>query len=428
VTIQLLIIAALVLVNGFFVAAEFALISARETRLGETRLARLVARQREHLDEYLSACQQGITIASLALGALGEPTIAHLLEPTTESAFKAHTAATLATVLALLIMTALHITAGEQAPKSFAIGSAERVAMLCAGPLHVFYLVMRPLVLVLNKVSNGMVRLLGGTPASSHASQASLEELRQIIGSVAEHESLDRTERQMLDGLFTLDERTAADVMTPRHRVCSISPVQTVTEALETTRESGHSRFPVIDDEGNVSGIVMVRELMNAHMDGEGNRAVSSLARDILVAPRAQPLDVVLSRLQKERTSMCAVLDEYGQIDGVVTVEDVIEEVVGEIWDEDDLPTTIEQVDGGALLVEGDLSLTDLISQDIDLTDMAGNFDSVGGLIQNLLGAIAQAGDSVCAGEWNLQVVEVDGHRVSQVRIERCETQAEPAQ
>ena len=176
-------IALLVLINAFFVAAEFALVSVNPPLLADSGAGRRARAQTTRLDEYLAACQLGITIASLALGALGEPTIARLLEPALGRF--ADAGAIAATVLALLAMTALHITVGEQAPKSFAIGSAERVAAICAYPLEVFYRLLRPLVIVLNVASNGIVRLFGGTPASSHAQQASLEELRQVIGAVS---------------------------------------------------------------------------------------------------------------------------------------------------------------------------------------------------------------------------------------------------
>lgn len=427
---SLLAIAALVLLNGAFVAVEFALVSVKDARLGEGRAADLVRRQRDKLDEYLSACQLGITVASLALGALGEPTIAHILEPRLESAVAAHTAATLGTIIALLIMTALHITAGEQAPKSFAIGSAERVAKLFAYPLHIFYLILRPLVILLNKVSNGMVRMFGGTPASGHAGAASLDELRHMIGSVAVSENLDRTDQQMLAGLFTLDERTVSDVMTPKHRISSLTPGQTINEALECTRDSGHSRFPLIEDDSDeVLGIVLVREMVNAMLDGNGDTPVASIKRDIIVAPRNQPLDVALERMQRERASLCAVLDEYGQLDGVISIEDIMEEIVGEIWDEDDLPETIEHDGNGTWLVAGDTSVVDLQSQDIDLVEEAGEYDSVGGLVQNHLEEIACVGDAVETGGYRLEVIEVDGHRIAKVCIEKLKepTEAEAA-
>src|SRR5690349_6377118 len=195
-------IVVLVLVNAFFVAAEFALVSTHPARLADSPPGRRARAQVLKLDEYLAACQLGITIASPALGALGEPTIAHLLEPLLGRF--ADAGAIIATVIALLAMTALHITVGEQAPKSFAIGSAERVAALCAYPLEAFYRLLRPLVIVLNVASNGLVRALGGTPANSHAEQAGLEELRLVIGEVSMSSAeLSATDRKILAGVFT---------------------------------------------------------------------------------------------------------------------------------------------------------------------------------------------------------------------------------
>src|SRR5215208_555858 len=277
-TFLLFAIVALVLVNGFFVAAEFALVSVRRGQIsGGSVATRLARKQQEKLDEYLSACQLGITIASLALGALGEPTLAHLFEPLFHSVALAHAAAVGGSVLALLTMTALHITVGEQAPKSFAIGSAFEVARFCAIPLEVFHRCLRPLVVVLNSASNALVRLFGGTPASSHAQQASLEELRQLIGGLTEEGQLDRQDAQLLQGVFTLDERSAREVMTPRMRVTALREGQTAREALVETRASGHSRFPLLDRSGEqLLGAVYGRERTEALLADEDDRAVES--------------------------------------------------------------------------------------------------------------------------------------------------------
>jgi len=188
----LLAIVALLLMNAFFVAAEFSLVSARKGQLrGNSLATRLARRQQDKLDEYLSACQLGITIASLALGAVGEQTLAHLIEPVLHSVALAHVAGVIGSVLALLLLTALHITVGEQAPKSFAIGSAAAALRFCALPLELFQRLLRPVVLALNSASNAIVRAFGGTPASSHAQQASLEELRELIGGLTEEGDID---------------------------------------------------------------------------------------------------------------------------------------------------------------------------------------------------------------------------------------------
>ena len=408
-------IAILVLVNGFFVAAEFALVSARSGQLrGGSLTARTARRQHAKLDEYLSGCQLGITIASLALGAIGEPTLAHLFEPILESTALAHAAAAVASVLAILVMTSLHITVGEQAPKSFAIGSARTVAMFCALPLEIFYRCLRPLIVALNSASNAIVRLFGGTPASSHAQQASLEELRQLIGGLTEDGQLDRSEALILQGVFTLDERRAGDVMTPRTRVVALRAERSVRAALEDTRGSGHSRFPLLDHAGDLVGVVYGRELIEALLDGDAAQPIDTVRHEILIVPPTLPLDVLLNRMQAERASLCAVVDEYGQLVGVVSIEDILEEIVGEIWDEDDLTSGIRPLADGRIVCRGDTSLLDLEQYGVHASDDV-DAATIGGAIQESLGRLARPGDTVSLDGFSVRVLSTDGGRIKRV-------------
>jgi CBS domain containing-hemolysin-like protein len=389
-------ITALILINAFFVAAEFALVSLRRGQLKGTSLAaRLARRQFAKLDEYLAACQLGITIASLALGALGEPTIAHLVEPVLHSTPLSHVAAVLGSILALLIMTTLHITVGEQAPKSFAIGSAATAAKFCSLPLELFHRGLRPLVIVLNNASNAIVRLFGGTPASSHAQQASLEELRQLIGGLRKGGQIDHEEAQILTGALTLDERRARDVMTPRPRLVVVRQGQTVREALQATRDKGHSRFPLLDGEGNLTGVVFGRELTDALLDGEETRAVESLAHEMLIVPETLDLDVLLARMQERHVSISAVVDEYGVLDGVVTIEDIVEEIVGEIWDENDVGSGVRLLGDGRVVCRGDTTLLDLADYGIRLDPANAGPTTIGGLVQDVLGRVPRPGDTI---------------------------------
>jgi len=423
--VALIAIAVLVLVNGFFVAAEFALVSVRRGHLqGESLAARLARRQQEKLDEYLSACQLGITIASLALGALGEPTIAHLIEPALHSVALAHVAGVIGSVLAILAMTALHITVGEQAPKSFAIGSAGSVAKFCALPLEIFHRSLRPLVVVLNNASNAIVRLFGGTPASSHAQQASLEELRQLIGGLTEEGQIDRADAQILQGVFTLDERRAADVMTPRTRLAALREGRSVREALEATRDTGHSRFPLLDASGDLLGVVYGRELTEALLDGQSERPIGTFRHQMMIVPPTLPLDVLLARMKEHRASICAVVDEYGVLDGVVTVEDILEEVVGEIWDEDDLPSGVRPLPDGRVVCRGDTSLLDLKAYGITFDDVDVRATTIGGAIQDVLGRLARAGDSIRLGSVRARVLSTEGGRVKRVVVAMSSTLA----
>jgi CBS domain containing-hemolysin-like protein len=418
-TLLLFAIVGLVLVNGFFVAAEFALVSARRGQLrGDSLAARLARRQQEKLDEYLSAAQLGITIASLALGAIGEPTLAHLIEPVLHSVALAHVAGVLGSILALLVMTVLHITAGEQAPKSFAIGSAVKVAKFCAIPLEAFHRTLRPLMVVLNNGSNALVRLFGGTPASSHAQQASLEELRQLIGGLTEEGELDQADAQLLQGVFTLDERRAGGVMTPRTRVTAMREGQTVREALVATRDAGHGRFPLLDRSGEqLLGVVYGRELTEALLDEEGERPVESFRHELLIVPPTLPLDVLLARMQEQRTSICAVVDEYGVLDGVATVEDILEEIVGEIWDEDDLPSGIRRLPDGRIVCRGDTSLLDLEQYGVQIEGTRAS-TSIGGVIQDSIGRLARPDDRLRLGSVRVRVLSTTtGGRIKRVLL-----------
>jgi CBS domain containing-hemolysin-like protein len=415
----LLAIVALLLMNAFFVAAEFSLVSARKGQLrGNSLATRLARRQQDKLDEYLSACQLGITIASLALGAVGEQTLAHLIEPVLHSVALAHVAGVIGSVLALLLLTALHITVGEQAPKSFAIGSAAAALRFCALPLELFQRLLRPVVLALNSASNAIVRAFGGTPASSHAQQASLEELRELIGGLTEEGDIDSADAQLLQGVFTLDERRAGEVMTPRTRVTAMREGQTVREALEATRYAGHSRFPLLDRQGEqLLGVVYSRELTEALLDGEDDRPVDAYRHEIVIVPPTLPLDGLLARLQQERASLAAVVDEFGSPDGVVTIEDILEEIVGEIWDEDDLPSGIRLLGDRRLVCRGDTSLLDLEDYGVHL-DGGGTINSIGGLIQSTLGRLARPGERVRLGTVTARVLSTtDGGRVKRVLL-----------
>jgi CBS domain containing-hemolysin-like protein len=410
-------IVALLLINGFFVAAEFALVSARPERLGEPRTsaARLVRRQMDKLDEYLAACQLGITIASLALGALGEPTIAGAIEPLLGSALAANVVAVIATVAALLAMTALHITIGEQAPKSFAIGAAERVAVICAWPLELFHRALRPLVLLLNSVSNGLVRLVGGRPATSHA-DATVEELRQLIAGLATSGRVDADDARMLRGVITLDERRASEIMTPRSRVAASRADQTITEALALSVESGHSRLPLVDADGDLLGVVLARELTAAHLAGHGDGDVTRVRHDMLVTPENQRVDLLLDRLREAHVSITAVLDEYGTLIGVVTVEDILEEIVGEIQDESDRPSEIRVLANGSVIAPGDAAVHDLAEHGFDLP---GDAETIAGVVQEQLGRIPERGDHVTAGNADVRVLAMDGRRIKRLRLRR---------
>ena len=423
-TVALLAIVALVLVNGFFVAAEFALVSARPERMTgpETGVRRLVRRQMGSLDEYLAACQLGITIASLALGAIGEPTIANLIEPALGSRLAADAVAVIATIGALLIMTALHITIGEQAPKSFAIGSAERVVVLVAWPLEIFHRSLRPLVRLLNAISNAIVRAFGGRPATEHGG-ATLEELRHLIGGLTASGQVDPADARVLRAFFTLDERRASEVLTPRSRVIAVREQESVGDALEAAVTSGHSRLPMLSDDGELLGVVLARDLSQALLAGGASSPAADHVREMQITPERQTLDVLLGRLRDAHASICAVLDEYGVFLGIVTIEDILEEIVGEIEDESDRPTGVRLLPNGAVVCPGDTAIDDLADYGIVLESEA---ETVGGLVQLELGRVPRPRDTVTTATARLRVQSMDGNRVKRMHITPLDRTAPP--
>ena len=235
---------------------------------------------------------------------------------------------------------------------------------------------------------------------------------------------IDRTEAQILQGIFTLDERRAGDVMTPRTRVTALLTGETVRAALEATRDSGHSRFPLVDRAGNLLGIVYGRQLTEALLDGEDDRSVETLRHEIMIVPPTLPLDVLLARMQEQRASMCAVVDEYGVLEGVVAVEDIIEEVVGEIWDEDDLPSGIRVLADGRVVCRGDTSLLDLEPYGIALDGVRVTAATIGGAIQDALGRVARPEDAIRLGRVRARVLSVESGRVKRVVLAVASTVA----
>src|SRR6266545_3929575 len=339
----LLCIFTLVALNGLFVAAEFALVRASQGRVEQLRDegrrgAALVARQIEHIDEYLSACQLGITMTSLGIGFLGEPAIAQLFEDGFGTSISHGASLAISLTLAYLITTALHITFGEQVPKIFSIVNSERTAMRVARPLEVFRQVFNPLIWLLNSASNGVLKLIGVDPRAEFEDVSSSEDLKLIIARSQRGGKLDPGEAGMLSGVFHLHEQQARQVMTPIPAVVTVDASEPPEAALRRAVDSGHTRL-VVTEEGNtdrIKGIVHVNSLARRVMTEGPDASIEGSVKDALIVPETKPLDHLLADLQRERASMAVVVDEYGRTAGIVTVEDIIEEVVGEIADETD--------------------------------------------------------------------------------------------
>jgi len=419
--VQLAAALVLVLLNGFFVAAEFSLARARVTRLEQVadtgrKSAVLAQEQIKHIDRYLAACQLGITLASLGLGWLGEPAFAHLIEPVLSAIGLGQGSAVLTSViLAFAIITVLHVVVGELAPKTIAIQKAESTAMTIARPLEIFRIVFAPFIALMNGAGNRLVRALGVEPASESELASTPEDLQILIAQSEEGGAIEPEEADMLEGVFGLQQSLTRDIMTPRPEVTTLLADTHVRTALSEALATRHSRFPVLNGDG-VLGIVHLSQLARGLLERGDATPVRELASAALFVPEMQPVDDLLRQLQARRASLAVVLDEYGDFAGVVTVEDVIEEIVGEIDDERDRAAAVDEQPDGRLMVRGHVPLEDLQDHGVDLVD--DTVTSVGGLVFNRLGRLPRTGDSVDADGWRLTVEATRGTRVVLVSIE----------
>jgi len=434
--VLLIAVAALVALNGLFVAAEFALVRARRGRIeamqrAGLRASALVLHQLDRIDEYLAACQLGITMASLGIGFLGEPAIARLLEGPLGSVFGHGVAVALAIALSYLIVTVAHITVGEQVPKIHAILHAETVARWVAVPLQWFRLVSRPLIWLLNSASNAMLRAIGTDPKGQFHEGSSAEDLRLLISEGALGGSLQPSEAEMLTGVFHLHEQQARRVMTPFPAVVTVDADDDVASALERCADSGHTRLVVTEATApdQAAGIVHSNSLARLLMREGPTARVGRALLDAFIVPETKPLDELLADLQRERTTMAIVADEYGRTVGIVTVEDIVEEIVGEIADETDpIASPVRRLAGGGWSVRGDVSLADLPDHGIELSIDSDTFNSVGGLIFDRLGRIPQRGETVVEAGYSLRVESVRGNRIESVRIRELASSEERAE
>jgi CBS domain containing-hemolysin-like protein len=415
----------LVAANGFFVAAEFALVRTREGRIEQMRNegrrgAALVLVQIDRIDEYLSACQLGITMASLGIGFLGEPAIASLLEKAFGDAVSHNLSLAVSITIAYLITTALHITVGEQVPKIYAIVHAERTALRVARPLHWFRVAFSPLIWALNTASNAILRVVGVDPRAEFEEVSSSEDLKLIIARSSRGGKLDPGEAGMLSGVFHLHEQEARQVMTPIPAVVTVDLSDTVETALRRAVDSGHTRLVVTED-GNtdrIKGVVHVNSMVRRMMTDGPQASIADSVKDALIVPETKPLDDLLADLQRERASLAVVVDEYGRTAGIVTIEDIIEEVVGEIADETDPAVAgIRRLANGDWWVRGHVPITDLADYGLELPVDSEAYNSVGGFVFGELGRLPKRGDMVQVNGYSLRVESVRENRVEAVRI-----------
>jgi len=422
--IALLLTFSFVVLNGFFVAAEFALVKLRATQLD--RLARrsdaaavTVVGIAAQLDRYLSATQLGITLASLGLGWVGEPAIAHLLEGL---AIKAGMPVTptihsVAVAVGFTVLTALHILFGELLPKLLAIQSAEGVALAVGRPLKAFHFLTYPALVALNAASSLLLRAMGRGSITDIEGALSEEEILGILTQAYAKGRLSKPKRQLLERVMQFNERTVRQVMVPRMDVSSLSASLSVEEAIARARSLGFTRYPLVEgnDLDKVLGYVNVKDLLLSERPPTSLREVM---REAMLAPETLGLFDLMRDMQRRQVPLAVVVDEYGGTSGIATLEDVLEEIVGEIRDEhDDEAPAVSQRADGAWTADGLITLHDLRAAGVDLPSM--DADTVGGAVLESLGRLARAGDAVRIGEWDVRVETVRRRRVSRVMLRR---------
>jgi CBS domain containing-hemolysin-like protein len=416
--------AVLIAVNAFFVIAEYALVRSRRARLEllreeGARGAGLALEQLGNINEYISAVQIGVTMTSIGIGALGEPALASLLHDALGETLSHGVAVAVSAVVAFLIIASAQLIAGEMVPKFYAIDRAESVARRVARPLQAFSVLFRPFIVALTAISDRILRLLG-VDMSQERRGGSPDELKRLIAESHAGGHIDLGEAGMLTGVFHLHEQEARQVMTPIPAVVTIDISQDVERALQLCVSSGHTRLVVTEEEDRdrVRGIVHASTLIGQLMQDGPHAPVEPLVHGAPIVPETKPLDDLLAELQRQRTSMAVVVDEYGRVVGIVTIEDIIEEVVGEIADETDPAAgEIRKLADGDWFVRGHVAVTDLADYGLDLPVDSDAYNSVGGFVFAQLGRLPQRGDTVSANGFSIRVESVRDNRIEAVRI-----------
>jgi CBS domain containing-hemolysin-like protein len=422
--LKLIIAALLVALNAFFVIAEYALVRSRRAQLEvmrdrNERGSALALEQLGRINEYISAVQIGVTLATIGIGVLGEPALAALLRKAIGNGLSHGFAVALTAAIAYVFVSAVQVIAGEMVPKFYAIDRAEAVARRVARPLRAFNLLFRPFVVGLTALADGILRLLG-VDISAERRGGSPDELKRLIAESFAGGQIDPGEAGMLTGVFHLHEQEARQVMTPIPAVITVDVSQDVEAALQLCVSSGHTRLLVTEDEDHdrVRGLVHVSSLVGQLMRDGPKAPLEDLVTEALIVPETKPLDDLLADMQRQRSSMAVVVDEYGRVAGVVTVEDIIEEVVGEIADETDRAAgEIRKLADGDWLVRGHVPITDLSDYGLELPVDTDAYNSVGGFVFAELGRLPRRGDTVNADGYSIRVESVRENRIEAVRI-----------
>ena len=415
--LELLAVAVLILLNGGFVAAEYALVTVRKTKMTELadeghRRARAVLRITADPPRFIAAMQLGVTLTSLGIGALGERVLAR--------EFEAWLATIVAVLLAFLIITFMHVVVGELVPKGIALSYAERVALLVSAPVRGFFVVFKPLIWVLQRSSEAMQRALGIDARRAESQPHSEAELKMLLEVSTVHGEIEQDEREMLYKVFDFADKEASDVMVPRPEVVALSVDMPPDEALAAVLGSPYTRYPVYRESvDEIVGILHVRDLFSA-LNGDGIEQVeiAALVRPAPIVPETKDLAALLGEFRRMNQHMAIVVDEYGAMEGIVTLEDLLEEIVGEIEDEFDLPDeSVERVDERTVRIDGTFSIDDF-NEEFGSTLEHEDYHTVAGFVFDLLGRAAAPGDEVQADGVRFTVLEVEGSRIQRLEVE----------
>jgi CBS domain containing-hemolysin-like protein len=442
ITVRLLGVVALVVLNGFFVAAEFALVGARRARLDQLALAgdggaALGRRLQEQLDRSIAAAQLGITLASLALGWIGESTIAALVEPPIEhlltdilsnaglvEQIAAPISSAVGIGVAFFIITTLHIVFGEQAPKIYAIHEPEQVTRFIAYPLYLFDRIFAPIVRFLDGATVLVLRVAGIQDTSgSHGRVHSSDELRLLVEESGEAGILDEQSQEMLINVFAFGQRPAYQAMVSRMEVVTIDSDDTVQAFLDRFAHTGHTRFPVLGPGGvdDVQGIVSAKDLLLAVRTGavDMQAPIANYKRPAFFTPEAKHIGDLLREMRDQHQRMAILIDEYGGMAGVVTLEDLIEEIIGDIDDNlQDPDQNPQQIDDRTTVVEGQMRLED-VNQELGLNFPTGDYETLAGFVLAKTGRIPAPNDVITHDGVRLTIVEMQGPRIKRIEVTR---------
>ncbi|NOS86134.1 MAG: HlyC/CorC family transporter [Ignavibacteria bacterium] len=425
---ELFLVLLIIFANAFFVAAEFAIVKVRTTQIQpladkNNKRAKITVKILSNLDAYLSASQVGITMTSLGLGWVGEPVTAKLLSPifiwfgmTNEQ-----TIHTLSIIVGFIFLTFLHISLGEQAPKMLAIKSPKSVSLIIAIPLNIFYITFKPIVWMLNHAANFILRLIGIQQVPDSERINSEEELRLLISEGRKSGAIDQTEHQLIEKIFEFNDKQASEIMVPRNHMIAINLEDSRDEIFQKVTEEGFSRIPVYKETiDNIVGIIYTKDLISASEHRE-LIALQDIIRPAFFVSSTKQIGNLLKEMQRNKVHMAVVVDEYGGVEGLVTIEDIIEEIVGEIQDEYDVDETQEVVSekSGVYLVNPIISIENFNAKFKTSLPEDPDYQTLNGFLQKVTGHIPEVYERIDFKGMSFVITKKSGNRIMQVRVQK---------